>query len=190
MVFIHESRDIMYYMTNYQSPVGLLTIAGNENNELIGLWMAGQKYFGGTISSELIVKDDLNIFIKTKEWLDRYFADRKPNLNELNLAPIGSEFRQDVWEVLCQIPYGEVTTYGAIAKTIAQKRNKSSISAQAVGGAVGHNPISIIIPCHRVIGTNKSLTGFAAGLDKKSALLKHEGYDISQLIIPTKGTAL
>lgn len=106
------------------------------------------------------------------------------------LAPLGGEFRQGVWEILCQIPYGQLTTYGDIAKKMAERMNRVTMSAQAVGGAVGHNPISIIIPCHRVVGTTGSLTGYAGGVDKKIWLLKHEGVDMEGLFIPEKGTAL
>ena len=118
--------------------------------------------------------DDEKILIETKKWLNRYFNGEKPCPNELDLAPIGSKFRKNVWDILCKIPYGKVITYNDIAKEIAKKRKINKMSAQAVGGAVGHNPISIIIPCHRVIGTNGSLTGYAGGLDKKEYLLKLE----------------
>ena len=106
------------------------------------------------------------------------------------LAPEGSDFRKEVWDILCTIPYGEVMTYGQIADIIAERHGKAKMSAQAVGGAVGHNPISVIIPCHRVVGTNGSLTGYAGGLSKKITLLKHEGVDTDSFIIPTKGTAI
>jgi methylated-DNA-[protein]-cysteine S-methyltransferase len=125
-----------------------------------------------------------------KKWLDRYFDGEKPDLSELPLAPTGGEFRRMVWDILCEIPYGEVVTYGDIAKKMAQKMKRKSMSSQAVGGAVGHNPISIIIPCHRVVGSNGSLTGYAGGIDKKIKLLELEGADISSLFVPTKGTAL
>lgn len=122
--------------------------------------------------------------------MDRYFKGERPEIAELPLAPIGGEFRQTVWKILCEIPYGQVITYGEIAKKIAQKRGLNRMSAQAVGGAVGHNPISLIIPCHRVVGTNGSLTGYSGGLDKKIRLLEFEGVDMSNLYRPKKGTAL
>jgi O-6-methylguanine DNA methyltransferase len=156
----------MYYKTNYSSPLGAVTIAADEKN-IIGLWFDGQKYYGG---DNLSVNDNLSIFADVKNWLDRYFNGGKPLISELPLAPAGSEFRRAVWDILCAIPYGECTTYGDIAKKIG-----APMSAQAVGGAVGHNPISIIIPCHRVIGADGSLTGYAGGIDKKAALLRHEG---------------
>ncbi|MCI9156887.1 MAG: methylated-DNA--[protein]-cysteine S-methyltransferase, partial [Lawsonibacter sp.] len=123
-------------------------------------------------------------------WLDRYFAGERPAISELPLAPIGSEFRKEVWQVLCEIPYGETTTYGEISQKIAARRGLERMSAQAVGGAVGHNPISIIVPCHRVVGSNGSLTGYAGGLQKKIKLLTHEGVDMERFFVPQRGTAL
>ena len=146
--------------------------------------------YGNHILEKAIAKDNLDIFYLTKKWLDRYFNQEKPSIQELPLSPIGSDFRQEVWKILCEIPYGQVITYGEIAKKMALKMHKKSMSAQAVGNAVGHNPISIIIPCHRVIGTNKSLTGYAGGIDKKIKLLRLEGINTQELIIPQKGTAL
>jgi len=179
----------MVYQTQYESPIGSITLASDGEN-IIGLWLKGQKYYGDTVAEEMIEKDELAIFTKTKKWLDRYFAGGKPNISELSLAPRGGEFRTIIWDILCQIPYGEVTTYGEIGKKVAKIMNKKNMSGQAVGGAVGHNPISIIIPCHRVVSSNGSLTGFSGGLNKKVALLEHEGVDMSKLFRPKKGTAL
>lgn len=179
----------MYYSTIYLSPVGLLSLACDGNN-LVGLWMAGQKYHGGTIPEVMTTKDDIPVFKATKKWLEKYFAGKQPAISELPLAPIGGEFRQQIWSILTEIPYGTVITYGDIAKKMAVKMNKPSMSSQAVGGAVGHNPISIIIPCHRVVGTNGSLTGYAGGVSTKIKLLELEGADMSSLFIPKKGTAL
>lgn len=163
----------MIYTTYYNSPIGKLLLASKEN-KLIGLWAEGQKYYLSGIEEEFTKNDDEKILIETKKWLNRYFNGEKPCPNELDLAPIGSKFRKNVWDILCKIPYGKVITYNDIAKEIAKKRKINKMSAQAVGGAVGHNPISIIIPCHRVVGTNGSLTGYAGGLDKKEYLLKFE----------------
>ncbi len=174
----------MYYSTNYQSPIGSITLVADENNNLAGLWLEGQKHFGGSAFSQMLEKEDLEVFVRTKKWLDRYFTGGKPNIDELPLSPIGREFRQNVWKLLCEIPYGEVVTYGDIAKKIAGN-SKKQMSARAVGGAVGHNPIPIIIPCHRVIGANKNLTGFSGGISKKIKLLQIEGYDTSKLVVPT-----
>ena len=170
----------MHYLTTYTSPVGSITLAC-DGKSLVGLWLAGQKYFGATLSEATEENSDVPIFSAAKEWLDRYFAGGKPAISELSLAPSGSEFRRWVWEILCEIPYGEVTSYGAIAKKMAAKMKKESMSSQAVGGAVGHNPISIIIPCHRVVGSNGSLTGYAGGVETKMKLLKLEGVDTSKL---------
>lgn len=179
----------MYYSTHYSSPIGPLMLASDDKN-IVGLWMEGQKYFGDTLLEKLTEKNDVPVLIAAKKWLDRYFDGKRPAISELPLAPIGGEFRQGVWSILCEIPYGEVTTYGEIAKKMAIRMNKQKMSAQAVGGAVGHNPISIIIPCHRVVGTSGSLTGYSGGVNKKLKLLEFEGVDISGLSIPTKGTAL
>lgn len=179
----------MFYSTTYPSPIGDITLATDGEN-LVGLWMAGQKYFGETIPEKMTERDDQPVFHAAKNWLDRYFAGEKPEISELPLQPIGGEFRQMVWKFLCEIPYGEVITYGDIAKKTAAMRGKETMSSQAVGDAVGHNPISIIIPCHRVVGANGSLTGYSGGVGKKIKLLELEGVDMSRLSVPKKGTAL
>ncbi|MDQ7096275.1 methylated-DNA--[protein]-cysteine S-methyltransferase [Desulfosporosinus sp. PR] len=179
----------MIYSTHYSSPIGSILLACNGES-LVGLWMEGQKYFADTVKEAMSENSNLPIFTATKNWLDKYFAGQKPAISDLPLAPKGGSFRSAVWDMLCEIPYGEVITYGDIAKKMAVKMNKASMSSQAVGGAVGHNPISIIIPCHRVVGTSGSLTGYAGGLDKKIKLLELEGVDISKLFKPSKGTAL
>ena len=181
----------MYYSTTYPSSTGTITLAcDGEGKNLVGLWMEGQKYHGDTIPEAMMEKNNIPLFNVTKKWLDRYFSGKNPAISELPLAPIGGEFRQGVWGILCEIPYGKVITYGGIAKKIAVKLNKPSMSSQAVGGAVGHNPISIIIPCHRVVGTNGSLTGYSGGVSTKIQLLELEGVDMTRLFRPKKGTAL
>jgi methylated-DNA-[protein]-cysteine S-methyltransferase len=179
----------MHYRTTYSSPIGELTLASDKDN-LIGLWMEGQKYHGDAIFKDMVENDDIRIFHETKKWLERYFSGKKPHISELSLAPIGGEFRQMVWSILANIPYGKIITYRDIANTLTTKMNKERMSPQAVGGAVGHNPISIIIPCHRVVGANGSLIGYAGGVATKMKLLELEGVDISKLHIPQKGTAL
>ena len=179
----------MYYTTTYPSPVGLLTLASDGNN-LVGLWIEGQKYHGNIISDMLVEKDDIPVFDLAKKWINLYFAGKKPAIAELPLAPIGGDFRQGVWKILREIPYGEVTTYGNIARKMAASTGRASMSSQAVGGAVGHNPISIIIPCHRVVGSNGSLTGYAGGLGIKIKLLELEGVAMEKFFMPRKGTAL
>ncbi|HOD40751.1 MAG TPA: methylated-DNA--[protein]-cysteine S-methyltransferase [Candidatus Wallbacteria bacterium] len=179
----------MYYTTDYASPVGRLTMASDGDN-LIGLWLEGQKYFCGAVKERMTSKNNLSIFDASKKWLDRYFAGKKPAVSELSLTPAGGDFRQEVWKLLCEIPYGKLATYGEIAKKAAVKMSKPNMSAQAVGGAVGHNPISIIIPCHRVVGANGSLTGYAGGVGVKQKLLELEGVDMTGIFVPSKGTAL
>ena len=175
----------MIYKSTYNSPIGNLTIYSDGSN-LIGLWIENQKYFADKINEEMIKNNNLEIFKQTKNWLDRYFAQENPKISELPIAPIGNEFRQDVWKILCEIPYGQVTTYGDIAKKYALKKGINKMSPQAIGGAVGHNPISIIIPCHRVVGKNGSLTGYAGGINAKIKLLEQEGVNMKNLFTPNK----
>ena len=177
----------MEYIYRYDSPLGPIWMA-SDGDALIGLWLEGQKYFLQTLGPD-VREEELPIFRQTAAWLDAYFAQQSgngeavPTLPELpRLAPRGSEFRQRVWKLLLEIPYGEVTTYGALAKRLAEESGRASMSAQAVGGAVGHNPISILIPCHRVVGSDGSLTGYAGGIEKKEALLRLEGYDAQNLL--------
>ncbi len=179
----------MFYSTDYASPVGSITLVSDGEN-LVGLWLAGQKYYAATVKDTIEARPNLPVLATATEWLDAYFAGRKPGIRELPLAPAGGAFRQAVWAILCEIPYGHCTTYGEIARKMAARMNKAGMSGQAVGGAVGHNPISIIIPCHRVVGANGSLTGYAGGLKKKVTLLEHEGVDMSAFFIPGKGSAL
>lgn len=176
--------DTMYY----NSPIGRLLLAEKED-ALAGLWIEGQKYFLGFVREDMQENPNSTVLNQAKKWLDRYFQGENPSISEIPLAPAGSEFRQKVWKILCEIPYGQVTTYGEISKKIAASRGLDRMSAQAVGGAVSHNPISIIIPCHRVVGTNGSLTGYAGGIQKKIELLTLEGADMKQLFVP-KGTCL
>ena len=163
--------------------MGQITLA-SDGDHLVGLWLENQKYFGQTATDEITEKPNLPLFKTVKRWLDQYFKGKQPNVSDLSLRPVGGEFRQAVWGMLCEIPYGELITYGEIAKKIAKKMKKASMSSQAVGGAVGHNPISIIIPCHRVIGANGNLTGYAGGIDKKIKLLNLEGVDTTRLHLP------
>lgn len=155
----------MEYTGSYQSPIGPITLA-SDGEALTGLWFDAQKYFGATLSPAHEAAA-LPVFTQTCRWLDEYFQGREPDFTP-PLAPKGSSFRQAVWDVLLQIPYGRTVTYGTIAKKLGVK------SAQAVGGAVGHNPISILIPCHRVVGADGALTGYAGGVEKKAYLLALE----------------
>ncbi len=159
------------YIAKYQSPIGEITIASN-GQLLTGLWFAGQKNFGSTLSENYEMKD-LPVFEKTRHWLDVYFDGREPDII-LPLQLVGTEFCKMVWDVLLTIPYGKTMTYGEIASVIARKKDLKRMSAQAVGRAVGLNPISILVPCHRVIGSHGDLIGYAGGLDRKEKLLELE----------------
>ncbi|MGI8472192.1 methylated-DNA--[protein]-cysteine S-methyltransferase [Pectobacterium brasiliense] len=177
------------FFSQYDSPMGEITVAADGRN-LTGLWFVGQKYYAESLHVEPAISPELQLFSVTKRWLDAYFSGKNPSLDTLPLAPSGSDFRLAVWQRLCQIPYGEYVTYGTVARDVAAVMGKTSMSAQATGGAVGHNPISIIIPCHRVIGTNNSLTGYAGGIAKKIKLLELEGVNTVNMSVPVKGTAL
>ncbi|WP_314826478.1 methylated-DNA--[protein]-cysteine S-methyltransferase [Selenomonas noxia] len=160
----------MLYTSHYASPLGGMTLV-SDGTALVGLYFDGQKYAAEGLDATHTQKN-LPIFKEVRRWLDVYFSGRKPDFTP-PIAPAGTAFQQSVWEILRTIPYGETTTYGAIARRIEQNTG-CRMSAQAVGGAVGCNPISILIPCHRVVGTNGSLTGYAGGLDKKAYLLRIE----------------
>lgn len=186
-MFFERNDKTMIYTCTYLSPLGDVLLAADEIG-LTGLWFEGQKYFANTLPDERI-SQEMPILKETKRWLDIYFSGKEPEFTP-SLHPEGSEFRQAVWQILLQIPYGQTITYGEIARRLEERQNTSHMSAQAVGGAVGHNEVSIIIPCHRVVGTNGSLTGYAGGIDKKIALLQLEHTDMSRFFVPKKGTAL
>ena len=154
------------------TPLGTIQAAA-DNNIIVGLWFIGQKYFPKGIETWLNAPD-YPVFTSLKNWLEDYFARKKPE-SGIPLAPLGTEFQQKVWEILLAIPYGKTTTYGAIAAKLSVTGSKAS--AQAVGGAVGHNPVSLLIPCHRVLGADGSLTGYAGGIEKKRALLELENVE-------------
>lgn len=203
------------YAMHYVAPIGGMVVAASAEG-ITGLWLDEQKYFGGTCEEDMadavkvLVEDSsvrvdesaahpldfeegkqaLDHLSQAKNWLDRYFAGEAPTPDELTLAPRGTEFRMKVWRILCEIPYGKTTTYGDIAKQIAAEEGKKTMSSQAVGGAVGHNPISIIIPCHRVVGSTGSLTGYAGGIKRKMALLELEGADMDKFFVPKHSTAM
>lgn len=162
----------MYYVTQYSSPLGPVGLACSDE-ALVCLWLPGQRPFTGDARS-LPSPDHHPVLQQTAQWLDRYFAGKRPEASELPLAPEGTPFRQTVWKLLLQIPYGATATYGELARQAARILGKSWMSAQAVGGAAGANPIPIIIPCHRCLGSGGRLTGYAGGLGLKRELLDME----------------
>ena len=156
----------MEYFTEYTSPMGTLTLTGDDSF-LTGLWL--------TPRTGLILRDDLPVFAQTKDWLDRYFRRQVPDPKYLPLCPAGTDFQKRVWQILLAIPFGESRSYGQLAREMARLLGKEKMSAQAVGNAVGRNPICIIIPCHRVLGAQGQITGYTGGLEYKRWLLRHEG---------------
>ena len=177
----------MMFTAHYQSPLGEILLAADEVG-LTGLWFDRAKYYAAGLAPQSTERETPPL-TEAKRWLDVYFSGKMPDfMPPLHL--IGTPFQQEVWALLRQIPYGKTTTYGALAKTLAAQRGLERMSAQAVGGAVGHNEISILVPCHRVVGTGGSLTGYAGGVDKKKALLELEGVSMEGLFVPKRGTAL
>ncbi len=165
----------IFYKSNYISPLGNITIVSNDCY-LVGLWFENQKYeFESLENKKVIVSNNNEVLLRTKIWLDAYFANMKPNIKELKLNPIGTEFQKLVWSLLISIPYGKTTSYNELAKKIALKLNRNKISPRCVANAIAHNHISIIIPCHRVIRSDGNISGYAGNVSKKIKLLKHEG---------------
>lgn len=162
----------MDYTAHYHSPLGDITMA-SDGESLIGLWFDGQKHFAETLDNEHQPRENLPVFEQTRRWLDIYFSGKAPDFTP-PLMMRTTEFRRQVRDILLTIPFGHTMTYGDIARIIARKRGQKSVSAQAIGGAVGHNSISLIIPCHRVVGANGTLTGYAGGIEKKIWLLQME----------------
>ena len=177
----------MHYISYYQSPIGKILLAA-DTESLTGLWFDGEKYFAHCLEKQH-EEAETPILHKTKCWLDIYFSGKEPDFS-IPLNFNGTAFQNEVWEILCAVPYGHTVTYGEIANKIAAKRGIRRMSAQAVGGAVGHNEISIIIPCHRVVGSDGNLTGYAAGIDKKIKLLTLEKVEMTGFFIPKRETAL
>nr|WP_325199011.1 methylated-DNA--[protein]-cysteine S-methyltransferase [uncultured Oscillibacter sp.] len=176
----------MTYLTKLNSPLGPLSLA-SDGEAVTGLWLEGQKYFAAGLEAETENQPALPAFRQAEAWLDAYFK-KQALPPPPPLAPKGSAFRQRVWKLLLEIPFGETSSYGALTEQL--KAAGIPAAPQAVGGAVGHNPISIFIPCHRVVGVDGSLTGYAGGVEKKRLLLELEGADLSRLYTPKKGTAL
>lgn len=186
---LREGGGGTIYATTYRhDALGELTVA-SDGEAIVGLWMEGQKYFASRLPQPFARNDSLPALVQARSWLERYFAGKRPNPAELPLAPRGTAFQRRVWGILAQIPYGSLRTYADIADQIARE-DGTRCSARAVGAANGKNPLSIILPCHRVVGSNGSLTGYAGGIERKLWLLRHEGVDIGELTIPKRGTAL
>lgn len=179
----------MEYKSLYESPVGTIILT-SDGKFLTGLWFTTSRFLDLRKVEIEQVRDELKIFNISKNWLERYFKGEQPDINEVPIKLIGTEFSKKVWEILKAIPYGKTITYGDIAEKIAKEKGIKRMSAQAVGHAVGYNPISIIIPCHRVIGANGNLTGYGGGIETKIGLLKHERVNIDKLYRPKKGNAL
>lgn len=173
-------RNGMIYTMSYKSPLGEILLAG-DGQGLVGLWLEGERYYANCLN-EARRAGAFPAYDRTKTWLDIYFSGREPHFFP-PIHMVGTEFQISVWNILAKIPYGKTVTYGEIARQIAQSRGIRRMSSQAVGGAVGHNEISIIIPCHRVIGANGSLTGYAGGIDKKIKLLALEGVETKQFSV-------
>ncbi len=176
----------MQYTASYLSPLGGILLAADEIG-LTGLWFEGQKYFPAYPQTECQEKET-SVLTEARRWLDLYFSGREPDFCP-PLHFTGTAFQNQIWTLLCSIPYGSTATYGEIAARAAKQRGDTHMSAQAVGGAVGHNPISIIVPCHRVVGANGSLTGYAGGISKKAALLRLEGAWREEFFVPKKSAA-
>ena len=177
----------MTYSTEYPSPLGAITLACDED-AVIGLWFNGQRHYGNILPPETERREH-PLLREAKRWLDIYFSGKDPGF----LPPLrydSTPFRKAVCDIMLTIPYGRTMTYGQIARELARQQGREKVSAQAVGGAVGHNPISILIPCHRVVGADGSLTGYAGGVEKKRFLLALEGVDMTNLYMPKRGTAL
>lgn len=182
-----KQSDGAYVCCPYESPFGAITLAAGDDG-LKGLWFDGERHFAGTLDAPMEPGDNVHL-AAARAWLDEYFAGGNPDISRLTLAPIGSEFRQVVWQLLREIPLGQVRTYGEVAAEVAVRMGKEHGSARAVGGAVGHNPIGIIVPCHRVMGAGGNLTGFGGGITRKLQLLEHEGVDCSGFFVPKHSTA-
>lgn len=179
----------MYCVRTIDSPVGELTLA-SKDGKLCGLWLAGQKYFMAKLDGSAVEsRSDEPIFTAVAEWLAVYFSGENPG----PIPPVileGTSFQNRVWTLLGAIPYGATVTYGQLGAMLVQETGGGKMSSRAVGAAVGHNPISILLPCHRVVGASGSLTGYAGGLQRKLFLLELEGIDTSKFKIPTTGSAL
>lgn len=176
----------MLYTCQYSSPLGELTLACDDE-ALVGLWLERATALEAMGRAPAEEWPEAPLLKLGSQWLDAYFAGQRPGLDGLPLAPAGTPFQRLVWRLLRAIPYGECTTYGAIAREAAGSLHKERMSSRAVGGAVGRNPISIIIPCHRVVGARGDLTGYGGGIERKIRLLELEGVDMRGFTLPRRG---
>ena len=178
----NEGKGTMHYLSHYESPLGAMTMA-SDGEHLTGLWFDGQNYDRSTISDDAVVQPHLPVFTQTAQWLDTYFEGTDPGFT----PPIrveGSDFKKMVTSIMLSVPFGATSTYARIAAEVARRLGRKQMSAQAVGGAVGHNPITLIVPCHRVLASDGSLRGYAGGVDRKERLLEMEGVNMSGLSTP------
>ena len=178
----NKRKESMHYLSHYESPLGAMTMAG-DGEYLTGLWFDGQRYDRSTISDDAVLRPHLPVFTQTAQWLDTYFGGTDPGFT----PPIrveGSDFKKMVTSIMLSIPFGATSTYARIAAEVAHRMGRKQMSAQAVGGAVGRNPIVLIVPCHRVLASDGSLRGYAGGVDRKERLLEMEGVNVSGLLTP------
>lgn len=184
---LNDRRNFnMIYTCEYNSPLGTITLAC-DGEFITGLWFNGQKHFGNILPKQT-ESNDMPLLHEARRWLDIYFSGKDPDF----LPPLrydSTPFRKTVCDIMLKIPYGKTVTYGEIAAEIAKQKGVEKMSAQAVGGAVGHNPVSLMIPCHRVVGTNGSLTGYGGGIQRKVSLLELEKTDMSSFFVPKRGAA-
>lgn len=176
----------MPLISHVQTPLGDVVLAA-EGAALVGCYINGQPGYRALLDQDAREADDLPVLAQARGWLARYFAGKRPDPSELVLAPVGTGFQHEVWDQIAQIPYGRTSSYGELADLIVLSRGGGRMSAQAVGGAVGKNPLSIIVPCHRVLAAGGRIGGYAGGLDKKLALLAHEGVDTTEMALPQTG---
>ena len=176
-------KESMHYLNHYESPLGAMTMA-SDGEHLTGLWFDGQKYDRSTIDDDAVLQPRLPVFTQTAQWLDAYFEGADPGFTP-PISIEGSDFRKMVTSIMLSIPFGTTSTYARIAAEVARRTGRKQMSAQAVGGAVGRNPITLIVPCHRVVASNGSLRGYAGGVDRKERLLKMEGVNMSDPTTPT-----
>ena len=175
-------KESMHYLNHYESPLGAMTMA-SDGEHLTGLWFDGQKYDRSTIDGNAELKPHLPVFTQTAQWLDAYFEGTDPGFTP-PISVKGSDFKKMVSSIMLSIPFGATSTYARIAAEVARRTGRKQMSAQAVGGAVGRNPIVLIVPCHRVLASDGSLRGYAGGVDRKERLLEMEGVNVSGLLTP------